>query len=79
MKFLQENEIVAQYIMHGSQDQNGVAEKRNRTLMEMVRSMLSSSKLPRSLWTEALKTAAYILNRIPTKAVPKDIFELFKG
>ena len=41
--------------------------------------MLASSKLPKSLWTEALKTAVYILNRVPTKAVEKTPFELFKG
>lgn len=78
-KFLQENGIVAQYTMPGSPDQNGVAERRNRTLLDMVRSMLSSSKLPKSLWIEALKTAAYILNRVPTKAVQRTPFELFKG
>ena len=64
-KFLQENGIVAQYTMPGSPDQNGVAERRNRTLLDMVRSMLSNSKLPKSLWTEALKTAVYILNKVP--------------
>jgi len=78
-KFLQEHGIVAQYTMPGSPDQNGVAERRNRTLLDMVRSMLSSSKLPKSLWVEALKTAMYILNRVPTKAVPKTPFELLKG
>ncbi|KAL4340139.1 hypothetical protein GQ457_08G024220 [Hibiscus cannabinus] len=78
-KFLQDNGIVGQYTMPGSPDQNGVAERRNRTLMDMVRSMLSGSKLPKSLWVEALKTAVYILNQVPTKAVPKTPFELFKG
>ena len=78
-KFLQENEIVVQYTMLGSLNQNGIVEKRNQTLMEMARSMLSSSKLPRSLWTEALKTAAYILNCALTKVVAKTPFELFKG
>ncbi|RVW95334.1 Retrovirus-related Pol polyprotein from transposon TNT 1-94 [Vitis vinifera] len=78
-KFLQEYGIVAQYTMPGSPDQNGVAERRNRTLLDMVRSMLSSSKLPKFLWTEALKTAVYILNRVPTKVVPKTPFELLKG
>ncbi|RVX15691.1 Retrovirus-related Pol polyprotein from transposon TNT 1-94 [Vitis vinifera] len=77
-KFLQEHGIVAQYTMPGSPDQNGVAERRNRTLLDMVRSMLSSSKLPKFLWTEALKTAVYILNRVPTKAVLKMPFELLK-
>jgi transposase InsO family protein len=78
-KFLQEHGIVAQYTMPGSPDQNGVAERRNRTLLDMVRSMLSSSNLPKSLWAEALKTAVYILNRVPTKTVPKTPFELWKG
>ena len=41
----------------------------------MVRSMLSSSKLP----NEALKMAVYILNQVPTKVVPKTPFELWKG
>jgi transposase InsO family protein len=78
-KFLQEHGIVAQYTMPGSPDQNGVAERRNRTLLDMVRSMLSSSNLPKSLWIEALKTTVYILNRVPTKVVPKTPFELWKG
>ena len=68
--------------MPGSLDQNGVAERRNRTLLDMVRnmlSMLSSSKLSKPLWTKALKTVVYILNRVPTNAVFKTPFELWKG
>jgi transposase InsO family protein len=61
-KFLQEHGIVAQYTMLGSPDQNGVAKRKNRTLLDMVQSMFSSSNLPKSLWAEALKTAVYILN-----------------
>lgn len=78
-KFLQEHGIVAQYTMSGSLDQNGVEKRRNRTLLDMVRSMLSNSNLPKSLWDEALKTIVYILNRVPTKVVPKTPFELWKG
>lgn len=78
-KFLQEHGIAAQYTMPGSPNQNGVAERRNRTLLNMVRSMLSNSNLPKSLWNEALKTAVYILNWVPSKIVPKTPFELFKG
>ena len=73
-KFLQEHRIFAQYTMSGSPDQNGVVERRNRTLLDMVKSMLSSSKLP----NEALKMAVYILNQVPTKVVPKTPFELLK-
>lgn len=65
--------------MPGSPDQNGVAERRNRTLLDMVRSMLSNSNLPKYLWVEALKMAVYILNRVPTKAVSNTPFELWKG
>ena len=61
-KFLQEHGIVAQYTMPSLLDQNGVAERRNRTLLDMMTSILSSSKLPEFLGPEALKTAAYILN-----------------
>jgi len=52
-RFLQENDIVVQYSTPGEPQQNGVAEKRNRTLMDMVRSMMSYSTLPINLWMEA--------------------------
>jgi len=78
-KFLEEHGICAQYTMPGTPQQNGVAERRNRTLMDMVRSMMSNSSLPKSLWMYALKTVVYLLNRIPSKAVPKTPFELWTG
>ena len=67
--------------MSRSPNQNSVAKRRNRTLLDMLSSILCNSKLPKSLWTEALKIAAYIyiLNWVPTKAIPKTPFELFKG
>lgn len=58
---------------------NGVSERRNRTLKDMVRSMISHSTLPEPLWGEALKTTAYILNRVPTKAAVKTPYELWTG
>ncbi|KAL4387760.1 hypothetical protein GQ457_09G019960 [Hibiscus cannabinus] len=72
-KFLEECGIVPQYTMPGSPSMNGVAERRNRTLKDMVRSMIAHSTLPESLWGEALKTAAYILNRVPTKGAEKHL------
>jgi len=41
--------------------------------MDMVRSMLSKSTVPVSLWMYALKTAMYLLNRVPSKAVQKTL------
>ena len=76
-RFLQENGIVAQYSMSGDPQQNGVAERCNCTHMDMVRSMMSYSTLPLSLWMEALKTATYILNRVPSKLVLKTLYELW--
>jgi hypothetical protein len=62
--------------MPSDPQQNGVAERRNRTLMYMVRSMLSYSTLPISLWMEALKTVVHILNRVSSKSVPKTSYKL---
>lgn len=50
-------------------EQNGVAERMNRTLVENTRSMLSNANLPHSFWAEALSTATYLRNRSPTKTV----------
>ena len=47
--------------------------------MDMVRSMISYSTLPISLWIEALKTAIHILNRVPSKSVSKTLYELWTG
>ena len=63
--------------MPSTPQQNGVSERYNRTLMNMVRSMLSNLVLPVSLWMYALKTVMYLLNRVPSKAVPKTHFELW--
>lgn len=60
VRFLQDHGIVAQYTMSGTPYQNGVSERGNCTLMDMVRSMRSNLKLPQFLWTEARKTAVYV-------------------
>ena len=49
--------------------QNGVSERKNRTVMEMARSLIAEKKLPKSFWAEAVHTSVYILNRLATKAV----------
>ncbi|CAJ2654342.1 unnamed protein product [Trifolium pratense] len=52
--------------------QNGVAERKNRTILNMVRSMISCRGVPKSFWPEAVKWATYVMNRSPTLAV-KDV------
>ena len=60
-------------------EQNGVAERRNRTLLEMVRSMMALANLPTSFWGEALLTATYVLNRVPSKSVETTPYEVWSG
>ena len=57
--------------------QNGVAERRNRTLKNMVRSMLINFSLHVSLWIYTLRTVKYLLNKVSSKLVPKTSFELW--
>ncbi|MCO5571578.1 hypothetical protein L7F22_025322 [Adiantum nelumboides] len=49
--------------------QNGVVERKNKTIMEMARAMLAHASLPRSYWAEACNTAVYIQNCSPTHAL----------
>ena len=74
-----ENGIVSQLSAPGNPPQNGVAERRNRTLLDMVRSMLSYSSLSVSFWGYTLKTAVDILNVVPSKSVSKTPLELWNG
>ncbi|GJR33941.1 retrovirus-related pol polyprotein from transposon TNT 1-94 [Tanacetum coccineum] len=60
--------------------QNGVAERRNRTLIEAARTMLVDSKLPTTFWAEAVNTACYVQNRVlVVKPHNKTPYELFHG
>ena len=67
------NGILSQLTAPGTPQQNGVAERRNRTLLDMVRSMMSYSTLPLSFWGYALQTAYYILNQVPIKSTPRTL------
>ncbi len=69
------HEVTAPY----TPQQNGVAERKNRTLTEMVNAMLSYSGLSKGFWGEALLTACHILNRIPVKDNKKTPYELWKN
>lgn len=71
--------IVSQLTPPRTPQLNGVAERRNRTLLDMVRSMMCRATLPISFWGYALETAAHILNLVPTKKVSKTPFEMWKG
>ena len=77
--YLRDCGIVSQLTPPGTPQWNGVSERRNRTLMDMVRSMMSAATLPASFWGYALETAAFMLNRVPSKSVEKTPYELWFG
>ncbi|KAK8600824.1 hypothetical protein V6N12_050672 [Hibiscus sabdariffa] len=63
----------------GTPQWNGVSERRNRTMLDMVRSMMSHTDLPTSFWGYALETAAFTLNHVPSKSVQKTPHEMWTG
>src|SRR4051812_42084549 len=70
-KYCDDEGIVREVVPPYTPQQNGAAERKNRTIMNMVRSMLCGKKLPKELWGEAVSTATYLLNRCPTKKLEK--------
>lgn len=61
-------------------EQNGRAERENRTLVEAARTMILAKGLPKKLWAEAINTAAYILNRASKEELKnKSPYEMWHG
>lgn len=78
-EFLKRKGISRRLTIPYSQEQNGVAEKRNRTLLD-TRCLKLESNLPDSLWTEAINTFNYLRNRLPTKSLcGKTSYEIWTG
>ncbi|KAJ9557792.1 hypothetical protein OSB04_012406 [Centaurea solstitialis] len=77
--FCEEKGIERQYSAPRTPQQNGAAERRNRTLIEAARTMLADSKLPITFWAEAVNTACYVQNRVLiVKSKGKTPYELFE-
>ncbi|GJS49757.1 zinc finger, CCHC-type containing protein [Tanacetum coccineum] len=77
--YLKAHGIVQQLTPLYTPQHNRVFERRNRTLLDMVRSMMNLTTLPLSFWDYALESAARILNMVPTKKVDKTPYELWYG
>ncbi|GKA93131.1 ribonuclease H-like domain-containing protein [Tanacetum coccineum] len=79
-EFCEKKCIKREFSIARTPQQHGVAKRRNRTLIEAVRTMLVDSKLPTTFWTEAVNTACYVQNRViivkPHNNTP---YELFRG
>ncbi|KAL9444243.1 hypothetical protein AB3S75_017429 [Citrus x aurantiifolia] len=71
-----EHQLTATY----TPQQNGVSERKNRTIMEMARCLLFEKEMPKMFWAEAVNTAVFLQNRLPTKALKgKTPFEAWFG
>jgi hypothetical protein len=71
--------IVSQLTVLGTPQKNGVLERRNMTLLEMMRAKMSYATLPISFWGYAIEIMVYLLNMIPSKSVSKVPMELWLG
>ncbi|GJW39001.1 putative ribonuclease H-like domain-containing protein [Tanacetum coccineum] len=79
-EFCKPKGIKREYSIARTPQQNGVAERRNRTLIEAARTMLADSKLPTTFWAEAVNTACNVQNMlIIVKPRNKTPYELFRG
>lgn len=67
--FLKENRISRRLTSPYCPEQNGVSERKNRSLLDVARCLLIQSGLPAKFWAEAVNTANYIRNRCPTKSL----------
>ncbi|GKB18087.1 retrovirus-related pol polyprotein from transposon TNT 1-94 [Tanacetum coccineum] len=77
-----EKGIKREYSVARTPQQNGIAERWNRTLIEAARTMLADSKLPTTFWAEAVSTACYVHNRVlvvkPHNKTSYELFRVFK-
>nr|GEV20997.1 hypothetical protein [Tanacetum cinerariifolium] len=76
---LKEHMIIAHHTPPYTPQNNRVLERYNQTLLDMVRSMMSQTTIPKSFWGYALETVARFLNMVPTKKVDKTPYEIWHG
>lgn len=79
--YLKSNGIQHQVTVRCTPEQNGVSERYNRTVCESARAMIIDAQLPKSFWAEAVSTAVYVRNRLPTTShqLPSTPYELWNG
>ncbi|WJZ80142.1 hypothetical protein VitviT2T_000079 [Vitis vinifera] len=68
-KYLEGHGIIHQTTCSNTPQQNGVAERKNWHLLEVVRASLIAAKTPISYWGEAITSAAYLINRVPSSSI----------
>ncbi|KAL0378500.1 UNVERIFIED_CONTAM: Retrovirus-related Pol polyprotein from transposon RE2 [Sesamum radiatum] len=68
LDFIREAKIRQQFTCPDTPQQNGVSERKNRHLAKICRSMLHAKNVPGQFWAEAMKTAAFVINRLPQQS-----------
>ena len=68
-EFCKENGISRQLTTAYTPQQNGVAERKNRIVMNLVRCILADKQVPKVFWPEAVRWCVHVLNRSPTQAL----------
>ena len=79
-KFCEKMGILHNFSTPRTPQQNGVVERKNRSLQELARTMLSESSLPKYFWADAVSTSCYVMNRVLIRPILKKTpYELFNG
>jgi len=79
-KFCEKQGIKHNFSALATLQQNGVVERKNRSLEELARTLLNAIDLPKYLWADAVSTTCYVLNRVLIQPIlKKTLYELFKG
>ena len=79
MTYLEKNKILSQWTPLEIPQWNGVSERRNWTMLDMVQSMMGFATLPLSFWGYALETACYLLNNVLSKSIIFTPYEMWTG
>jgi len=78
--FSKKHGIIHEFSSPRTPQQNGVVERKNRTLQEMARTMIHENNLAKHFWAEAVNTTCYVQNKIYIRPIlEKTTYELFKG
>ncbi|KAD4179873.1 hypothetical protein E3N88_28464 [Mikania micrantha] len=79
-EFCEKSWITRQLTAPYTPQQNGIVERRNRTVMSTTRSILNAMKMPQEFWAEVVRHSIYVLNRLPTKILKDQTpYEALKG